>query len=183
MRLSAPRVAPLPPEDRDADQADLMQRFAGQRPLNVFTTLLHHPALFRRWLPFANHILGKSSLSVRERELLILRTAWNVQSEYEWGQHVLIAREAGMDAADLAAAKQGPEAPGLDAKEALLLRAADELVADAFIGDDTWAGLATHYDTRQLMDIVFTVGQYNMLAMALNSLGVQRDAGVPGFDG
>lgn len=183
MRLKAPRVAPLPPEDWDADQADLMQRFAGQQPLNVFATLLHHPGLFRRWLPFANHILGKSSISARDRELLILRTAWNVQSDYEWGQHVLIAQREGMGEADVAAAKRGPDAPGLDAKDASLLRAADELVADAFIADATWAALAAHYDTRQLMDIVFTVGQYNMLAMGLNSLGVQRDAGVPGFDG
>ena len=182
MKLKAPRLTPLQPDEWDADQADLMQRFADQAPLNVFTTLLRHPDLFRRWLPFANHVLGKSSLIARDRELLILRTAWNAQSEYEWGQHALIAAGEGMSAADLAAAKRGPDAPGIDAREGLLLRAADELMADAFLTDVTWAGLSEHYDARQLMDVVFTVGQYNMLAMALNAFGVQRDAGVPGFD-
>ena len=71
---------------------------------------------------------------------------------------------------------------GPDARDLLLLRTTDELLDDAFVSDATWAGLTEHYDTQQIMDIVFTVGQYNMLAMGLNSFGVQRDAGVPGFD-
>lgn len=180
MRLDKPRVEPAPPAEWDADQAELMQRFEGQ-VLNVFTTLIHHPRLFRRWLVFANHVLGKSTLSVRDRELLILRTAWNAQSEYEWGQHVLIARREGMAEADIEAARGGPEAAGIGAKEALLLSAADELSADTMLSEATWAGLSVHYDRRQLIDLIFTVGQYTMLAMALNSLGVQRDAEVPGF--
>ena len=180
MRLTAPRVAPAQPAEWDADQAELMGRFEGGR-LNVFSTLVHHPALFRRWLVFANHVLGKSTLTVRDRELLILRTAWNARSDYEWGQHVLIARREGMAEADIEAARVGREAPGIEPRDALLLGAADELFTDTMLADATWRGLTEHYDTRQMLDIIFTVGQYNMLAMGLNSLGVQRDAGVPGF--
>ncbi len=180
MRLSAPRIAPAEPAEWDADQAELMQRFEGQQ-LNVFKTLIHHPELFRRWLVFANHVLGKSTLPVRDRELLILRTAWNARSDYEWGQHVLIARREGMTDADIEAARLGPEAPGIDPREALLLRAADELFADTMLSDATWHGFTSRYDRHQMMDLIFTVGQYTMLAMGLNTLGVQRDAGVPGF--
>ena len=182
MRLSKPRLAPTERADWTAEQAEVAERFGDGPVFNVFGTLLHHPGLFRRWLPFANHILGKSTLSVRDREVLILRTAWVVRSEYEWGQHIVIARDAGMSEEEIAMARNGPDAPGLGERDRLLLAATDELLDDTFVSDATWAGLSEHYDTRQLMDIVFTVGQYNMLAMGLNSFGVQRDAGVPGFD-
>ena len=182
MRLSKPRVAPTQRAEWTAEQAEVAERFGDGPVFNVFGTMLHHPGLFRRWLPFANHILGKSTISIRDREVLILRTAWVVQSEYEWGQHVVIARNAGMSEDEIAMARTGAGTAGIDARDRLLLTAADELLDDAFVSDATWAGLAEYYDTRQLMDIVFTVGQYNMLAMGLNSFGVQRDAGVPGFD-
>jgi alkylhydroperoxidase family enzyme len=61
------------------------------------------------------------------------------------------------------------------------LRAADELHTDAFISDATWAALSERYTTEQLMDVVFTVGQYNLVSMALNTFGVQLDKGVKGF--
>lgn len=182
MRLSKPRLAPTQRAEWDAEQAEVAARFGDGTVANVFATMLHHPALFRRWLPFANHILGKSTISVRDREVLILRTAWVVRSEYEWGQHVLIARDAGMSEDEIAMARNGPGTPGLDERDRALLAATDELLDDTFLSDATWDGLSRFYDTRQMMDIVFTVGQYNMLAMGLNSLGVQRDEGVPGFD-
>ncbi len=182
MRLSKPRLAPTERAGWTAEQAEVAERFGDGPVQNVFGTMLHHPALFRRWLPFANHILGKSTISVRDREVLILRTAWRVRSEYEWGQHVLIARHAGMSEEEITMARNGPDDAGLEERDRLLLAATDELVDDAFLSDATWAGLSEHYDTQQMMDIVFTVGQYNMLAMGLNSFGVQRDAGVPGFD-
>ena len=54
--------------------------------------------------------------------------------------------------------------------------------ADSFISDATWSALSEHYDTRQLMDLLFTVGQYNLVSMVLNSLGVQLDEGLPGWE-
>ena len=122
-----------------------------------------------------------STLVPRERELLILRIGWLCQAEYEWGQHVVFGREAGLTDEEIARIKEGPDADGWDPFDATLLRAADELHADAFISDDTWAALSERYTTQQLMDVVFTVGQYNMVSMALNSFGVQLDNGVAGF--
>ena len=122
-----------------------------------------------------------STLVPRERELLILRIGWLCQAEYEWGQHVIFGREAGLTDAEIARIKAGPDADGWDPFDATLLRAADELHADAFISNETWAALSERYTTRQLMDVVFTVGQYNMVSMALNSFGVQLDNGVKGF--
>ncbi len=76
---------------------------------------------------------------------------------------------------------RGADAPGWSELDRALLRATDELHRDAFISDTTWQALSAHLDTQQLMDLVFTVGQYNLVSMALNTLGVQLDDGVPGF--
>jgi alkylhydroperoxidase family enzyme len=76
---------------------------------------------------------------------------------------------------------KGPDDPGWSEFDAVLLRAADELHRDAIISDATWNALSQRYDTKQLMDVITTVGQYNLVSWTLNSLGVQLEEGVPGF--
>ncbi len=183
MRLSEPRVPPLPESEWDAHTREVLQPFAGEGRLpNIFGTLANHPDLLKRWLVFANHVLGKSTLPPRERELAILRIGWLCRAGYEWGQHVLIARREGLSDDEIQRVKDGPDAPGWSRSDASLLRAVDELHADAHVSDATWAELARDWDTRQLIDIVFTVGQYNLVSMALNSLGVQPDPGLPALE-
>jgi alkylhydroperoxidase family enzyme len=184
VRLSKPRLDPLPVAEWDDEVRALIEAGAplgGGRPLNIFTTLAHHPKLLKRWLVFGNHVLAKSTLPARDRELAILRIGWLCRAEYEWGQHVLIARAVGVTDAEIERVAAGPDAPGWDAGDAALLRAVDELRADAFIGDATYEALARRYDVRQILDLVFAVGQYQLVSMALNTLGVQLDPGVPGF--
>ncbi len=183
MRLSTPRVAPLEESEWPDDARDQLENLmrVGGRVLNIFKTLAHHPKLMKRWLVFGNHILGKNTLSPRERELAILRIGWLCQAEYEWGQHVAISRGIGIPDQDIERVAAGPDAPGWDPFEATLLRAVDELHDDAMITDPTWKALSERYDTQQLMDLVFTVGQYNLVTMALNTFGVQLDEGIEGF--
>jgi alkylhydroperoxidase family enzyme len=180
MRLSKPRVPTLPedPQQWDPDTRDVLEPItgAGGRLLNIFRTLAHHPKLLKRWLVFGNHVLGKSTLPIRERELVILRVGWLCRSEYEWSQHVVIGKGAGISDPEIERLAAGPEAPGWTAEEAALLRATDELVADAFVSDATWSDLSKTWSTQQLIDLVFTVGQYNLVSMALNTLGVQLES-------
>lgn len=183
MRLDKARIKALEADEWSDAARELMAPFEAQGwVLNIFKTLANHPDLARRWMVFANHILGKSTLDVRERELVILRIGFLCQAGYEWGQHVIIARQAGMSDEEIRSAKTGPDTPGLSELDQLLLKATDELHADAHISDATWASLSEHYSTQQLMDLVFTVGQYNLVSMALNSFGVQADEGLPGWD-
>lgn len=179
MRLSAARVPALSREEWNADAQEIMAKFGGEEPLNIFKTLCNHPELLRRWLVFANHILGKSTLPEREREILILRIGWLCQAGYEWGQHVLIGRDCGLTDVEIQRIKAGPAADGWSPADRSLIEAVDELHADAHISDATWAKLAETLSTQQLMDVVFTVGQYNMVSMVLNSFGVQPDPDLP----
>ena len=186
MRLTEPRVAPLGDSEWTGEAAELKERFTQGGPgdgrvLNIFRTLAHHPKLLKRWTVFGNHILSKSTLPARDREILILRIGWLCRAEYEWGQHVVIGRRAGLDDADIARIAKGPDAESWDPFEAALVRAADELHADAMVSDETWKTLSERYDTRQMLDVLFTVGQYNLVSMVLNSAGVQLDEGISGF--
>lgn len=182
MKLDAPRLKPIPQADwSDEVQKILQPNVAQGSVFNIFKTLAHHPDLLRRWLVFGNHVLFKSTLPPRERELVILRIGWLCEAEYEWAQHVKIGKDAGLTDVEIERIKAGPNARGWNDRDKLLLQATDELRRDAFIGDATWKGLSAHFDTKQLMDVVFAVGQYNLVSMALNTLGVQLDDGLEGF--
>lgn len=184
MRLSTPRVPPLSDAELDEETRELFQQVvrAGRPVLNIQRTLAANPKLVQRWVGFARYVLFESTLPARERELLILRTGWLCRSGYEWGQHVIIARAAGVSDEEIERVKGGPDAQGWEAADAALVRAADELHNDAFISDATWAALSERFNTQQLIDVIFAVGQYHVVSMALNSLGVQLDEGVRGFD-
>jgi len=182
-RPNAPRIRPLPPEQRDDQARELLAGVPeGTAAADIFATLVRHPGLFRRWLPFGGKLLA-GKLPARDRELLILRTGWRCRAEYEWGQHVLLGRQAGIGADEIERIKEGPDADGWADFDAALLRAADELHEDGCITDDTWAVMAGRYDERQLIEVPMVVGHYHLVSFTLNSLGVQREPGVPGFDG
>ncbi|MBV8393695.1 MAG: carboxymuconolactone decarboxylase family protein [Alphaproteobacteria bacterium] len=162
-------------EDREPVEKNAMNG----RIFNIFKVLAHHPKLLKRWTPFAVHILSKQTLSFRDRELLILRIGWLNQAEYEFAQHELIAKRGGVSDADIARLKEGPKAKGFSEQEAALMQLADDLFENSVVSDATWATLSKSYSTEQLIDAVFTVGQYNMVSWALNTLGVPLDDFLP----
>jgi alkylhydroperoxidase family enzyme len=176
MRLTEPRIPALTPEQWNDKAKEIMQPFVDtDRDFNIFRTLMNHPDLAKRWLVFASHVLAQSTLADRERELVILRIGHMRNAGYEWSKHADISRYLGMSEADIESSKTGPHTEGAGELDRLLYQATDELLEDAFISDETWAGLSGHLDTQQLMDLVFTVGQYNLVCMALNTFGVQHD--------
>ncbi len=181
-RLATPRLAPTGAADWDEETRALLAKGTGNPDdaYNVAKTLARHPKLLKRWSPFLNHCFVKSTLPARDRELLILRVAWLTQSEYEWGQHIVMCLDYGCDRADIARIKQGPGGDGWSDHERHLLTAVAELLNDTFLSDETWAGLSETYSEQQVLDAIFTVGNYKMLAMALNSLGVQLEDKVKG---
>lgn len=91
--------------------------------LNNFRTLAHHPKLLKRWLVFGSHILGKYSLSPRDRELAILRVGWLCKVEYEWAQHHAIALDCEIEPEEIERVARGPGAPGWTKSEVALLTA------------------------------------------------------------
>jgi len=183
VRLKEPRIKPVANSELTAEQRRILKPW--KRPdgsdINVFGTMANHPKLMDSWNPFGLYILRESTLPPREREILILRIGWLCRCEYEFGRHRIVGKSAGLTDEEIERITEGPKAAGWGGFDATLLRATDELYYDAFITDATWTALAKRYSQQQLMDVVATVGEYNLVSMLLNSFGVQLEEGVLGF--
>lgn len=180
-----PRITPLLPPGWDAAVHDAASAFPASRDfvlnnwqtgdargMNGLGAILNHPALAKAFLTFNNHVAMANTLPKRTCELLILRISWLRRSEYEFQQHVILGMRAGLTANEIERIQEGPDARGWNELDAHLLRAVDELAADACIKQQTWAVLSRHLNQDQLIDLVFTVGCYEVLAMAFKSFAV-----------
>ena len=171
----------IPPGSRDqigvvnAAIVRLLGVAVGGDPPNLFTTLARNRRLFRRWLRFAAALMPGGKLPREDSELLILRVAHNSGCAYEWSHHERIAVRAGLTADEVERVREGPAAQGWSERRRLLLAAADELHGARRIGDETWGGLRGLFDDAELIELCMLVGHYEMLAMTLNSLGVEPD--------
>ncbi len=175
------RVAPLSDDELDTQQQELLQGvIVPGGTSNIFRTLVRHPGLFRKWMPFGGKLLN-GKVPARERELAVLRVGWLCQAEYEWGQHVPIGRRAGLTDEEIARIPAGPAAAGWSDLDRTILQATDELHEQSCIADVTWARLSEEYDDKQLIELVMVIGHYHLLSFALNTLGVQREEGVVGL--
>ncbi|WP_106400935.1 carboxymuconolactone decarboxylase family protein [Actinocorallia populi] len=197
MSGGAARIPPLPRAEWSPQLAEFISGYRSavrsdgpeeerQSGANLLGTLARHPALAKAFLTFSGHLLSGGSLSVAHRELLVLRVAHVRRCDYEWAQHVILAEKAGVRPEEIARIPDGPDAPGWPPFERALLSAVDELLADGAVSGGTWKALAAEFDDRQLMDVVFTVGAYELVAMALRSFGVRPEPALvpylPGYE-
>ncbi|MGV0874767.1 carboxymuconolactone decarboxylase family protein [Mycolicibacterium sp. XJ879] len=172
------RVLPLPADQWD-DAVDHAlssipaERRSPEKTGNLLATLVRHPKLTRAFLRFNNHLLYSSTLSARLRELAVLRVAHRRRCEYEWRHHVRMGLDAGLTEDVIAGIERGEADDELDRA---VLYAVDELEDASEISDATWTTLSEHLDERQRMDLVFTIGCYGALAMAINTFGVVPDS-------
>lgn len=182
-RVPQPRLKPVPASEwTDAHRAALGTRARGDETANVFSTCLRNVELCRNWMGFTDYILSERiSITLRDREMVILRTGYLSRSDYEWSAHAALGLRVGLTQEEVMRITRGPDAPGWSAADAALLRAADELHKDQHISDATWAKLRERFDEKQMMDIIFTAGQYTLVSMFLNSAGVQLQAGQTGI--
>jgi 4-carboxymuconolactone decarboxylase len=172
------RLRPLPADQWDDDvRRALSPLLAPERANphdagNVLATLARHPELAHAYLTFNAYLLRDSTLSARVREVALLRVVHRRECGYLWSHHVPIARRTGLSAAEIQAISDGEAADELDG---LVLRAVDELDEQSTISDVTWTALSGHFDDRQRMDLVFTIGGYGLLAQAVNTLGIEGE--------
>jgi alkylhydroperoxidase family enzyme len=183
------RISPLPPGEWPEEMREALAAIRPPNPrhpfpsrdpgrpkgLNVLGMLARHPALAQAYNTFNGHILFATTLSPRQREMLVLRVAVVRDAVYEWKQHVVLAADAGLSSDEVTWIGDGPSAPGWSPFDAALISAVDELLRSATITDQTWEVLAAEFDAQQLMDLVFTVGAYDVLAMAFRSFGIPLD--------
>ncbi len=189
-RFGSVGFAPLPREAW-TDEARAVFAFWGEPDAyangstnNMVMTLAHHPDLAIAYYTFGKHLLVASTLPARDRELIVLRVAWLLRSAYEWHYHVGYALNLGIGLDEIAAIERGPAAACWSNRDATVLRAVDELHAHSRLSDIGSAALSRHFDRRQIIDLVFTIGNYVMLSWAISALNIEIEDGIDpiGFD-
>lgn len=173
--MSNPRVEPLKASELTEKQRGYVRPFTSPKGLvpNIFGTLLRNMELFEAWAGFGTYTMSGSRIDARLREVLVLRTAANVECDYEWHHHRRLAAVVGLsaDVVERIRARQP-----LDSNDQnLMVSCADELAKDAMLSDATWQQMVDRFGLEYTMDVVFTVGAYTALAMGLKSCGVQLE--------
>lgn len=174
------RIEPMNREDAVPEVERLygLMDAMGNPPPNMHLTFGKHSELYAKWLPFATHIMPASSLTPRDRQILILRCAFNWRCGYAWAQHARISKRIGALGEDEIAALDSSNSFAWDAKDAVLIGACDDCARSMQIGERAWTSLARYYSEKELLDIVFTIGQYALISIALRSLKVRLDEGL-----
>lgn len=179
------RIPPLLREDWAEEQWQILASLVEALPTDfqggaqkdsdytAIELLLNHPMLAKAYLGYSQMLLIYENIPARERELIVLRVAYLSQSEYEWAQHVRICQHEEIPDEVILRVKAGAGHPDWSEKERYLLASVDELVKSAFISEESWTGLSGYYNTEQLMEIMFVVGNYLQIAMMFNTMGAQ----------
>jgi len=176
----SPRIEPLPETQwTETVRAVFLRTRPDNAPSNDIKILAHHPELFESALPFMTYLSTGSTLTVRDRELLMLRAAWLCRSPLMWTQHAAMAQGHGIQPAEIHRLREGFDAKGWDPFESTLLRFADEVFINSFVTEATWNELTARYDRQHILDALFTVSGSIMWSAAMNSLGAQPEDAQP----
>lgn len=177
-QADTPRIPPPPPAERGLAFRTISQAaklFGRKQVPNVFPVFHVNPRLFWPWLWFASRLMPYGKLPATTREKLILRTAWNCHSRYEWAQHLQIGLQVKLSDDDIlyVAGQHGTLG---ESHDALLMAACDDICAHQPVAESTWNALAQHYDEKALIEIIVLVGHYLMVAALLVNTGVEVEA-------
>lgn len=170
------RLAPLAADQRSPLQSEMLATLTrpGRPTPNVFATLVRNEDVFQAWLPFLQRMLS-TRLPSRWQEITILRVAVRCDSFYEWGQHAVLGRDAGLSDDEIRDLRNPCPSRAWPGVEAALIRAVDQIHDHNGWTDDLWSELQGHMSHEQAIELLMLIGQYHLVAFALNSLGVQLE--------
>lgn len=188
MASDKPRIPLLPRDEWTEKARDLFAVLEGPEArergprYDIVLQLAQNPELTIPFLEYNKHLMFHSSLEHRVRELVILYVAWSCRSEYEWLSHVRDGLRIGLTDADIKAVKLGPASPHWNDLERDLMRLVDEMRDSYDIAGELWDSLSLHFNPRQMMDLIFTIGNYIMFSSILNGIRAKPEAGAAGAD-
>jgi alkylhydroperoxidase family enzyme len=179
--MPLPRIAPLEPPYPPAVQADFDKVMRGAPPLLLFRTMARNPRVLQRMM--AGSLLDRGSISLRSRELMILRTCARCGAEYEWGVHVAVfGAKAQWSAEQLRSTAHGcPGDTCWSSEDRLVMRLADQLHDTNGVDDDLWDELGAHFAPDQLVELIMLAGKYHAVSYLVNAIGIQRETFAPKF--
>ena len=174
-----PRIAPLAPSDEDEQAKELLSLVGPFAHYHLFTTVVQHPTLFKAWVPFGTAMLY-GHLSARDRELVVLATAYRTGCIYESSQHESVAIDVGVSPEEVTRVRNRSEAPDdWSAEDGALIDAVREFIDEHRISDHTWTTLAESHDDGLLVEILMVIAHYCSLAFTLNGIRIEPESQAP----
>ena len=179
--MSTVRISPLDPPYPAEIQAEFDKIMRGAPPLRLFRTVARNPRVLQRF--FAGSLLDRGSISLRLRELMILRTCALCGAEYEWGVHVATfgSKAAWTPEQVHSTARGGPDDACWSAEERSVIRLADQLHATSAVSEPVWQEASSSFGPEQLIELVLLAGLYHAVSFMANAFGVQHEESAPRF--
>ena len=185
-----PRLPALPPQECTERQRNVLDDISmvvvdgvrkPREDMDALKILIRHAELYLAHMGVAKKFLSDGEMSIRDRELAVLRIAWLSQAPFEWGSHVKISKRNGITEEEIERATEGSSAPGWSKRDRAIIRAMEELHVDSMISDETWADLQEFYNDKKLIELVVLAGQYKTIAYYQNALSVPLPEGNMGL--
>ena len=179
--MSKPRVAPIDPPYPPDMQAEFDTLMRGTPPLLLFRTVARNPRVLQRMI--AGGLLDRGSISLRSRELTILRTCARCGAEYEWGVHIATfgAKSPWTPAQIYSSVHGSADDTCWNLEDRLVIRLADQLHYTNRVDDTLWEEMAVHFAPEQLVELIMLAGLYHAVSYMVNATGVQHEAFAPRF--
>jgi Carboxymuconolactone decarboxylase family. len=179
--MPAPRIAPIDPPYPPDMQADFDKLMRGAPPLLLFRTVARNPRVLQRMM--AGGLLDRGSISLRSRELMILRTCARCGAEYEWGVHVAtFGAKAQWTPAQLRSTVHGAaDDECWSLEDRLVIRLADQLHAMSRVDETLWNDLSAQFAADQMVELIMLAGLYHAVSYMVNATGVQHEGFAPRF--
>lgn len=179
--MATSRIKPIDPPYTPEIEADFEKLMRGLPPLLLFRTVAKNPRVLQRMR--AGGLLDKGSISIRTRELMILRMCANCGAEYEWGVHIAaFGAKAQWSKEQIHSSVHGnAEDSCWNEEDQLVIRLADQLHETTRVDDALWAGLSAHFAEEQLVELIMLAGLYHAVSFMVNATGVQHEAFAPRF--
>ena len=179
--MLTPRIAPIDPPYRPEVQAEFDKLMRGAPPLLLFRTVARNPRVLQRMM--AGSLLDRGSISLRSRELMILRTCARCGAEYEWGVHIATfgAKAQWTPAQIRSTAYGGADDTCWSLEDRLVIRLSDQLHDTNRVDDTLWQEMSLHFAPDQLVELIMLAGLYHAVSYMINATGVQNEAFAPTF--
>ena len=166
-RIPYPNIEDLPEKVRTAAEK--------LPPLNIMKMFLNAPTNAIPLLVFGQSILTKQELDDHLRELAILRVAHLTGANYEWTQHVSLAKETGVTDVQVEALPQGADSDAFNEVEKNVIRFTDEVTQNVKASAETFAALEKDLGPRQMVELTLAIGFYGMVARVMESFEVELE--------
>jgi alkylhydroperoxidase family enzyme len=179
--MPTPRITPIDPPYPPDVQAEFDKLMRGAPPLLLFRTVARNPRVLQRMM--AGGLLDRGSISLRSRELAILRTCARCGAEYEWGVHIAaFGAKAQWTPAQIHSTVYGSADDACwSPEDRLVIRLADQLHDTSGVDDALWEEMSAHFAPDQLVELIMLAGLYHAVSYVVNATGVQHEASAPRF--